>query len=208
MTTAKVSRIPNSTTKVHLGITAEPWADKDYNAITNTIYLGTREAYAGPSNLVIIVPVPDFWKAEIKEYYSACYSSQSQIRNSPWEKDSLILNGAIHVGYIAYTYNPRGNEPGIATTMQYHPKESLWPDIGKGFPYYIEALTTIEMKSRGFTHIKTTTSPTPLRKKQVERVGLPGGIVVPIDKWLMGMVRGIINVTGTEPGTEITSHLR
>lgn len=181
------SAAANFSKELHFRILAETGSDRCFNYIIHRLYLEGNNSRAGPSRVmatfyvsglldesqVAVVSVPTFWEQDLAVYHSVRASDEK------------------YVGYLSYAY-PLSSDARhqTATTMHYRPKECLWPGLGRGLPYFPEAITTSNMKSRGFTHIMTTLPPESSRIKQLKRVGLPIGTEIPIDYWLMGLLRG------------------
>ncbi|MDE1824088.1 MAG: hypothetical protein KGH74_02185 [Candidatus Micrarchaeota archaeon] len=79
----------------------------------------------------------------------------------------------------------------VAMTFSYYPRSKLGKGPAPGLPYFIEAITTHDLKVQGYSHVCTTSGPEPPRVNQLKKVGLPIIVDVEIQEWLKGMGRGI-----------------
>ncbi len=111
-------------------------------------------------------------------------------------------NGSVlHIGGIDYLIHSR-HEKQTATSHEYYPKAAL-EEIGKeamkkSHPLgsYLELLTTRDLEKKGVTHVRTTYSPSPARRRQLVRCELPTYSRAPIGKWIAGLGRDVAGKTG------------
>ena len=147
------------------------------------IFVGTRRNFENLSRLGkmdILKRVPVIWKADLKEYLDTA--------NPPHLKSDRI----IPVGFILYSIHTLSNNgPTLAFTLSYWPRDYLPHKSASKLPYYIEAITTKNLKDRGVELTSTSGIPAALRINQLARVNLPARKEVKIDEWLKGMGRGI-----------------
>lgn len=102
------------------------------------------------------------------------------------EKEFAPGKSVQKLGYI--TYEGRGR---LAITNPYYPRGDLPGKIAGGLAYFLEALSTREMKRLGVHKIRTSSEAEPSRTRMVYGVGLLPGLETPIDEWLLGMGRGM-----------------
>lgn len=139
--------------------------------------LGRKDDLAA-TNPVCTIPVPKRYAKEL----------QNELDNSQ----------TINLGYIDYAHYKR-NDRSVAVSLQYHPKDLMEEKaiikrdknlrkIAPGLASFLEALCVANLKkSEGITHVRTTTSPSISRTRQVIRAGLPRGIEVNVSEWLKGL---------------------
>lgn len=142
------------------------------------IYLGFRGIFEGfgPNRPVKIKRIPNVWESELYGYY---------MKYGAFREKSL--------GWIEYKILQNDHSK-TAITDGYWPRKWLGIGVARKLPYFIEAITTQDLRlNKGITHISTTNSPDHTREEQLKQVELPINKQVEIREWLSGLGRGIRN---------------
>ena len=128
-----------------------------------------------------IKPVPEVWDTDLNRVYNA-------------ETERYVLEHLYrskNIGKIEYKFMNLEKDR-IATVYDYYPRDHLPNRVASGFPFFLELMTTDHLKDRkGVTHISTSYDPSPSRKEQLDYAGLPSGVILPIDDWRFGLIRGM-----------------
>jgi hypothetical protein len=163
--------------KIYLGVIFYTCNEPDAKIDKYSIFMGPKKSFDN-INLIALKRVPERWQPNLNEHFA----NYSATRIYPSK-----------VGTINYRIPPT-NSGLIAYSVYYYPCRSLETGAARKLPYFIEAITTHHIKTTGISHISTSEGPEVVRIKQLEKVNLPVNEPVPIDRWLMGMGRGIRTV--------------
>jgi hypothetical protein len=154
-----------------------------------------------PTHLTVASISKGIFAQPILEYnFFLSGKSNSRSIRTPWGECKVRLsiqlpdfiagqgeNKAGHAGYIEYWM--KGGE---ANTFDYPPK--ITRRGIRGFGYFAELASSIDIQGRGVLEMMTPLDSSASRRGQLGRVGLPSGVLVPIEDWVEKLSTGIILV--------------
>lgn len=121
--------------------------------------------------------VPPAWE-EIQRYFTI-----SVLRGD------LDNHGLAQLGNITMQLGANGGRV-TAYTVRYYPKKMLpYQEGAHGLGYATEAMVITSLAGR-ITHVSSTDISSMARTAQLEKVGLPVGQAVPVERWMRAMKRG------------------